>query len=120
MKANHSKEFYLDNWTRFIEKTNERDYMNLEADLERTMATFDGAGLNDKAIEIIRNVKAQEIIKKVEVLVRERMQTIKDLESGKSSLGYTTQIQENAARAKMRDRWEFNCLQLAMFKEAHK
>jgi hypothetical protein len=120
MKAIHSRDYYLDKWDEFIKPCNDRDYMNLESELDREIRTFDDADLPDEALDIIRRMKAQEIIAKADKAVRERMQTIMDLECGRSSLGYRTEMQEVAARATLRRRWEFNCLQLSIFKQNHK
>lgn len=120
MKAIHSREYYIENWDKFLKPSNDRDYMNLEAELEHEVHLFDGADLPEQALDVIRSMKAQEIIAKADKAVRERMQTIKDLESGRSSLGYTSERQEVAAMADLRRRWEFNCLQLSIFKQNHK
>lgn len=114
MKAVHSEKYYRDNYENFIKKTNDNDYMNLESELECELSIFDA-----NVIEKIRPIYAQKIYNKASKTLKERMTTIQDLQSGKSSLGYTTQNQEIHKMNRIVQRFEFNCLQLADFKKKY-
>lgn len=119
MKAVHSREFYLRNWDRFIQRVPGDEYINLEEELKREMRTFDGIGLDDQALATIERIQAQAIIERTDKKVRKQMATVKAVEAGTASFGYTTQRQEIEARAEFRTRFEFNCLQLAIFREKY-
>lgn len=117
MKSLFSEEYYRTNWDRFIKKVPGADYVNLEAELEHAMEVF--SGLPTEALEMLKKIEAEKIAEKCRSLVLKEMATIKSLENGEASLGYTTQGQEIKARGNLRTRFEFNCLQLKVFKEKY-
>lgn len=117
MKPMFSEEYYRKNWDRFIKKVPGSDYINLEEELNHKMSIF--KDLPEEAQKLLVPIKAQEVIEEATKLVYKEMATIKDLEAGKSSFGYTTQGQENQARYELRTRFDFNCLQLADFKKRY-
>ena len=117
MKAQYSEEFYRKHWDKFIKAVPGNHYINLEAELEHAMETF--AGIPTEALEVLKKVEAEKIANKCKALVLNEMATIKALENGEASLGYTTRGQEIKARGDLRTRFEFNCLQLKVFKEKY-
>ena len=119
MKAVHTKEFYLKHWDHFIKRIPGDNYLNLEQELNRTMAAFKDAGLPEEALEVITGMEAKKIADHAFKVVRRMMNTINEVNNGTSSFGYTTEQQEIAARAEYVKRFEFNCLQLSMFCEKY-
>ena len=117
MKTLHSEEFYKENWDRFIKEVPGADYINLEKELARELAMF--AELPAAALNILKTQKAQEIAKRCLTLVKNEMAVVQGLERGEVSFGYTTQGQEIRARREFVTRFEFNCLQLKVFKTKH-
>ena len=117
MKSLHSEEFYKENWDRFIKEVPGVDYINLEKELARELAIF--AELPAEALEILKAQKAQEIAKRCLTLVKAEMVTAQGIDRGEVSFGYTTMGQEVRARREFRTRFEFNCLQLKVFKEKY-
>ena len=119
MKSELSKEFYLKNWDRFIEEVPGDHYRNLEKELETIMNRYKGVEILEKNWEIVRKVEAKKIADSCKELCLKDMQIIKDLDSGVSSFGMTTRTQEINKRYEFKRRWEFNCLQLALFREKY-
>lgn len=119
MKPVYSREHYIRNWDRYIKRVPGDNYINLAEELERAMSTYQSAELDDKALRIIEKIEAQKIAERANILVHKQMEVVKRVEAGNSSFGYTTQSQEYEARAEYRTRFEFNCLQLAMFRKQH-
>ena len=117
MKAQHSEEYFRKYWSELIKKVPGKHYINLEEELADALKIF--ADLPSEAITILTKAEAERIAAKCTALVKEDMELIKDLEAGKVSLGYTTQSQEVHARHALRERFEFNCLQLADFKKKY-
>ena len=119
MKPIHSREFYMKNWERFIKRVPGDNYINMGEELERSMKPYIEAGLPSTALEVIERIEAKRIMEKADKLVRSQMATVIAVEAGKASFGYTTQLQEVQARAEYRKRFDFNCLQLALFREKY-
>ena len=117
MTTLHSEEYYRTNWERFIAPVPGKHYVNLEAELNRCIATY--SNLPEEAITIMRKVEAAKIAEKTKALVVEEMQTVKAIAAGEASFGYTTKGQEISAMREYRMRFEFNCLQLADFKKKY-
>lgn len=117
MKARFSEDYYRSNWDRFIKETNDSDYINLENKLQYRMSIYKDLPVD--ALEKIEKIEAQRIVDEFSAELKARMTMIKDLESGKSSLGFTTQMQENREKCRIISRFEFNCYQLSVFKKAH-
>ena len=126
MKAIHSAEYYEKYWDRYMKPVRDWHihYMNLEEELKDCLAwmqypEFEGHTITEEQGKNIQRAYAKQIAERVEKELREDMRVIRDVESGKTSFGYTTQNQEIAFRHEFRDRWEFNCYQLSKFKSAH-
>ena len=119
MKSLYSREFYEKNWDRFIKRVPGDTYINMGEELDREMKAFREADLDEQALSVIEKMMAKKIYDKAMHLVRAMMRTIEDVEAGRSSFGYTTQTQEIQARADYRKRFEFNCVQLAHFRERY-
>lgn len=119
MKAIFTREYYEKNWDRFIQKVPGDSYINMEAELDREMKVYRETDLDEQALSVIEKMLARKIYDKAMHLVRAMMRTIEDVEAGRSSFGYTTQLQEIQARADYRKRFEFNCVQLAHFRERY-
>lgn len=117
MRSHYSEEHYRQNWERLIKKSNNPNYINLEAELADRMSIY--KGIPSEALETIRHIEAEKIAETCKVLVMKQMETVKELESGKASLGYTTKFQEVQAMHEIVERFEFNCLQLADFKKKY-
>ena len=114
MKAQYSEQYYRNNWERFIKKSNDKDYMNLEYALDYKLKIFE----SDVA-EKLRVIYANEIYTSAIKHLKDTMITIQDIQSGKTSLGYTTKSQEISEMRRMIQRFEFNCLQARDFKEKY-
>lgn len=119
MKPLFSREYYMKNWDRFIQRVPGDNYINMGEELERSMKPYAEAGLPDDALKVIEKMEAKRIMEKADKLVRSQMATLIAVENGKASFGYTTQFQEIEARANYRKRFDFNCLQLALFREKY-
>lgn len=120
MKAELSKEFYLKNWERFMEEVPGEHYRNLEKELETVMNRYKGSEILEQYWDAVKMVEAKKIADSCKALCLKDMQTIKDLEAGVSSFGMTSKVQEINRRYAFKRRFEFNCLQLAMFKEKYR
>ena len=116
MKAMHTEGFYKDNWERLIARTNSPHYFNFEAELEEAAKPLKGI-LPEGMLMAAKKALAGNVLAEGMKIIREDMRMIKDLESGRSSLGYTTARQEISARHELRGRFEFNCLQARYFRE---
>lgn len=119
MKAQYSEEYYRKNWERFMRPVPGNHYINLEAELERRMQVYEGIGLPEAMMSILRKGEAQKVADACKALVTKELELVKGLENGTASLGYTTQGQEIKARGELRTRFEFNCLQYADFKKKY-
>ena len=119
MKAQYSEEYYRKNWERFIKKVPSNHYINLEEELENRMKVYEGIGLPEAVISILRKGEAQKVADACKTLVTKELEMVKGIENGTVSLGYTTLGQEIKARGELRMRFEFNCLQYADFKKKY-
>lgn len=73
----------------------------------------------EKALNVVIQIEAEKIAKSAKDLVMEEMAMLKRLEAGQSSFGMISERQEVAARSVLRQRFEFNCLQLADFRKKY-
>ena len=117
MKARYSEEYLRSTWATLIQETPDGDYMNFEDELNYRMSVY--KELPTEAFKAVEKIEAQKIIEKATGTLKETMNMINDIEAGRKSLGYTTQIQETQEMHRMILRFEFNCLQLSDFKKAH-
>jgi len=126
MKAVHSKEFWASRWDEMINTRCASDlYMNLEEELAREMKIIDeglqaaNATIPAEKYEAIKRIKAQPIIEKATAKCKAQLGLAKRIQSGDAHFGYTTQLQEIHARYEYLERFEFNCYQLAVFREKY-
>lgn len=117
MKARFSEDYYKENWERFIKETHDGDYINLEEILQYKMSIY--SELPQEAFEMVEKIEAKKIADKFTAELKERMKMVSAIESGKSGIGYTTQIQENREKDRIITRFEFNCYQLTVFKKKY-
>lgn len=113
MNAMFSEQYYLENWERYEAKSK----INPEEELEYRLRPFANT-FSAEDLEKISKVYAKKIAEKVEEELKKTMKMIRDLEAGRSSLGYTSERQEVEQMAILRRMFEFNCLQLKLFKQA--
>lgn len=119
MKSLFSEEYYLAHWDEYLKPVPGEHYRNLEGSLQRELKCYKDADLPEEAMKVVETMEAKRIADECHDLVMSELNTIKKLEAGTTSLGYTTQSQEIHARAELRKRFDFNCLQLREFKKAH-
>lgn len=119
MKPMFSENYYRKYWDRFLQRVPGENYINLEEELSRTMRAYIENGMPTEALPVVEKMEAEKLAERCLNLVKKEMETVKRIESGKSSFGMTTELQEIQARADFRKRFEFNCLQLADFRKAH-
>ena len=126
MKAVHTREYWASRWDEMINTRCASDlYMNLEAELAREMKYIDeglkaaDANITAEQYKAIQRIKAQPIIEKATARCKEHMAMIKRINRGEAGLGYTTKLQNIQAKYELEDRFEFNCYQLAVFREKY-
>lgn len=119
MKALFSREYYEKHWDELINPVMSQYYINLEADFERDMECYKQPGIDQKLIEMIELRVASNLADKCYNMCMEHARKITALLNGSASMGYVTKIQEEKAVFEFRKRFDFNCLQLAIFKEKH-
>jgi len=125
MKAVHTREYWASRWDEMIRKVPDHQYMNLEAELARKMECIDEglkaaeASITAEQYEAIKRIQAQPIIEKATARCREQMAMIKRIDRGESSLGGGNEAQRIRIEADARARFEFNCYQLAVFREKY-
>ena len=115
MKPLFSEEYYRKYWEQFLVRVPGKHFVDMEKDLSFSMKVYESLGLSEDAVSKIREIEAKKIADRVTLLVRDEMRVLMDVEAGRSSFGYTTQMQEIQARAEFHKRFEFNCLQLRDF-----
>ena len=119
MKSLFSEDYYMARWDEYLKPVPGEHYRNLEGSLQKALQSYKDAGLPEEAMTVLEAVEAKRIADDCHTLVMRELKTLKQLEAGTTSLGYTTQLQEIHARAELRKRFDFNCLQLREFKKAH-
>jgi len=125
MKAVHTREYWASRWDEMIRKISDNQYMNLEAELAKKMECIDEglkaaeASITAEQYEAIKRIQAQPIIEKATAKCREQMAMIKRIDRGESSLGGGNKAQRIRIEADARARFEFNCYQLAVFREKY-
>ena len=108
---------YIEFYDRFM-----RDYSDtadLESKLDKAMAIYNDAGLTQEAIAIIRKKEATDIARRCKEGLIPKKEAIERIEAGKATLGYTTELQEIAARRELVERFEFTAICLAVFKRKY-
>lgn len=125
MKAMFSEEYYRERWDEMLTTARGKHGINLDRELTDKLESYKEAFKEmpeDAAAQALEVIKAQivkQIIEATTKLVLEEMAVVENIEAGKASFGYTTEVQEVKAKNDFRTRFEFNCLQLADFKKAH-
>lgn len=122
-----SKNFYMTNWDTFLNTRGSGRYLNMEEELAQYMEGISTVLPEEvkssehytTCLDTIRRTKATEMVKEVECLLREDMEVVKRINAGRSCFGYTSESQEVRAKSEYRKRFEFNCLQLAVFKQKY-
>ena len=117
MIARYSEEYYKRNWDKLIQETKDADYINLEDELEYRMQIY--KELPQEAYKAVEKIEAKKIIDKTNATLKERMKVISSLETGKSDLGYASQMRKVTEMGRIIERFEFNCYQLLVFKKTH-
>lgn len=115
MKPMFSEEYYRKCWDKFLVWVPGGHFVDMEKDLVSSMKVYVSLGLSEDALSKIREIEAKKIADRVTLLVRDEMRVLRDVEAGRASFGYTTQLQEIQVRAEFHKRFEFNCLQLRDF-----
>lgn len=114
MKATHSEEFYREQMERMMSRYGK------QADLERELSLLiNGLELPEQALEVVKRIYAQKVADACKKSLIEKMKTIKDIQSGRASLGYISQRQEVEEEYKLIEGFEFTCLCLADFKKKY-
>lgn len=97
--------------------------MNLEKDLHDEIKIYEGIeGFPVDALPIMKRKFAEKIATDAEAILKKHMNVVKKIRTADKtgySLGYTSVVQETAARAEYVRRFEFNCWQLAQFKRKY-
>ena len=119
MKASVSENYYFKYWQTMMERygNDHKNDADLEKQLERAMSLY--KDLPEIAVGVVKQVEAENIAKHCKERMIKRMGIIKDIESGKASLGYTNESQEVRARYELRQGFEFTCLALREFKKKY-
>lgn len=117
MKLRIPAAVYKENWSSFMAAYS--DTADLESKLENTMKAYREHNLPEQAISIIAKMEAQKIAEACKKDLLQKKQSIEDIESGKATLGYTTMLQEIAARRELIERFEFTAINLAIFKKKY-
>lgn len=115
MKTNFTKEFYEEHFDRFIKESK----MNLEEELQIKTDFLNGIDIPEDSVKKIKTTYAKEIAKKTEEELKKRMAIIRDIESGKASLGYSDLHQSAVETSRYIRIFEFDCYQLSKFKKDH-
>lgn len=117
----HSEEYLRNHWDEFLEKPKPYDehYINMEAEFQDAMKVYYSINLSEDAMYVVTKIEAKKIADKSEKKIREHMKMIKDIMSGKVTLGYRTYGQDISNLRKLRERFEFNCLQLKDFRKKY-
>ena len=121
MKPLYKEAYYRKYWDEYLKPDNSigKHYINLEGDLAGLLDMYREYGVPEEAIIAIKKTKAQELADACKAVVHEELGVLKRILSGESSFGYTSEFQEVRARAEYRERFDFNCLQLADFKKKY-
>ena len=119
MKATYSEEYFMKYWNEFMKPVTGGHYMNLEEELNHTLRCFDGLNIPADKMEPVEKRYAGEIADRAKSKLMETMRMIQRIQRGEASLGYTTINQNISEMHELTRRFEFNCLQLKVFRKAH-
>lgn len=119
MKATYSEEYFMKYWDEFMKPVSGGHYMNLEEELEHTLSPLKGVNIPEDKMEPVIKHYAGEIASNAKAKLMETMRMIQRIQRGEASLGYTTMNQEISEMHELTRRFEFNCLQLKVFRKAH-
>ena len=126
MKAQYTESYYRNNWQKFLEPDaylSRHHFINMELEMDRVVDRYKTVDLPEdvleKALSVVIRIEAEKIAKSAKDLVMEEMAMVKEIECGQASFGMISERQEVAARSELRQRFEFNCLQLADFRKKY-
>ena len=115
MKSVYSENYYRENMDRFLKQYAKN--ADLEHDLDLKMTGFDM--LPEEALAVVRKMQAKKVYVAHKEWCMKRMQMIQRIESGKSSLGFTSRTQEIHELHNIRQEFEFTCLMVADFRKKY-
>lgn len=118
MKAMHSEKFYYDHWDEFLKEVDGEHYRNLEAELDKALEPLKGI-VDERYMKDVAKMYAKQIADSCTQLCLKDMRTIKDVEAGRSSFGFTNTSQKVIYTYEFKKRFEFNCLQLRDFRNKY-
>lgn len=128
MKPLHTEEYYLSQWERFLDPMSTPhctplihcdNYINLEGDLAHYIEEYKQLGIPEAALPTLEQMEAKKLAERGREICMRQLKVQKELDAGTATFGYTTHRQEIEARADFRNRFEFNCIQLKLFKQNH-
>lgn len=119
MKAIHSEEYYSKYHDQLMKKYGR--LCNYEEQVQRHVPdlTMIPAEQRETVKNIIATDAARKIVSEATATLKQTMQTIKDINAGRASLGYTTAVQEISARHDVVEGFEFACYVLHLFKKKY-
>lgn len=119
MKAVHSEEFFRQYQEELFEKY-KRD-CDFEGDLKMLLIDFPELPeeYREQARKVYTKMQASKVYETGKANLMNKQRMIKEIRSGKASLGYTTWSQEATAWHDLVEGFEFCCLMLADFKKKH-
>lgn len=122
MKTTYTANYYKSNYETFLNNPDgysRRYYMNLEKDLNDLMKPFKESGLAVEAVEGIKKIYAEKVAATAKKELLNTKAMVERLQTGKSTLGFTSMRQEINAKHDIIQRFEFNCYQLSVFKKKY-
>ena len=115
-----SENYYRAMWDRMAEKHTVNDpERNLKIALSGYCFDTLPEDKRDQAMEVVKEIEAQRVYSFLSDSLKGTMKTIIAIQTGKASLGYTTQRQEIEAMHDLVSGFEFDCLRLADFKKKY-
>lgn len=121
MKAVHTAEYFEQYKTLLFEKY--RKDCDFEGSLKQEMIFNDFSALpeevREKAEMACTQISAKKVYENGRANLTKTMRTIKEVEAGRASLGYTTMRQEISAMHDLVEGFEFSCYMLAEFRKKY-
>ena len=112
MKAMHTRDFWRNNWERYV---NNRT-INPEKDLEYKTRFLEGVNIPLEDKEKVIKVLAKEVYDYHRKLLVERNKMVERANKNPNCLGYTTILQEVSALRDLTMEFELDCFLLSEFK----
>ena len=121
MKAVHTAEYFEKYKDMLFAR--HREMCDFEYDLKLLLPDLGTLDIPEdsrtKAIEALTTMNAQRVADNARADLKKKMRTIREIEAGRASLGYTTQVQEIRARHDLVEGFEFACYMLAQFRKKY-